>query len=225
VEQLTALIISDDAEFSNLITARWQSERGVPGFTLMNGDVHLGFDPDNFQLAVVGHLRPQVLPVVLETLTAADKRVLFVSEEVGTLQTVRERWPGTVVLRQRENWLDTLVLVGAELLYRALAEARMRSAETSNAALQHEATLGRYVLEMRHTLSNTLTAMLGNSELLLLEPGSLSAESRSQIETIRNMALRIHEILQRFSSLEKELSVSGWEARKRPANRSHAAAV
>jgi hypothetical protein len=42
--------------------------------------------------------------------------------------------------------------------------------------------------------------------LLLLEPGAFSAGVRSQIDTIRNMALRMHEILQRFSSLEKELT-------------------
>jgi hypothetical protein len=41
----------------------------------------------------------------------------------------------------------------------------------------------------------------------LLEPETLSAGARSQIETVRNMALRMHEILQRFSSLEKELTV------------------
>jgi hypothetical protein len=42
--------------------------------------------------------------------------------------------------------------------------------------------------------------------LLLLEPESLPPAERSQIETIRNMALRMHEILQRFSSIEKELN-------------------
>ena len=60
---------------------------------------------------------------------------------------------------------------------------------------------------MRHSLNNALTSVLGNSELLLLEPETLSAGARSQIETVRNMALRMHEILQRFSSLEKELTV------------------
>jgi hypothetical protein len=54
--------------------------------------------------------------------------------------------------------------------------------------------------------------VLGNSDLLLLEPGSLSAQTRAQIETIRNMALRIHEIMQRFSSLEKEMSVVAQQA-------------
>jgi hypothetical protein len=48
--------------------------------------------------------------------------------------------------------------------------------------------------------------VLGNAELLLLEPGCLSADARSQVEIIRNMALRMNEILRRFTSLEKEFS-------------------
>ena len=63
------------------------------------------------------------------------------------------------------------------------------------------------MMEMRHGLNNALTSLLGNSDLLLIEPGSLSAQSRGQIETIRNMTLRIHEVMQRFSSLEKEMNV------------------
>jgi signal transduction histidine kinase len=58
---------------------------------------------------------------------------------------------------------------------------------------------------MRHTINNALTSMLGNSELLLVEPGLLSAQAREQTETIRMMALRMNEIFQRFSSLETEL--------------------
>jgi hypothetical protein len=49
---------------------------------------------------------------------------------------------------------------------------------------------------------------------LLLEPGSLSAQARAQLETVRNMTLRIHEVLQRFSSLEKEMNVAAREAEK-----------
>jgi signal transduction histidine kinase len=63
---------------------------------------------------------------------------------------------------------------------------------------------------MRHSLNNALTSVLGNSELLLLDPDALAPldpKARNQIDTIRNMALRMHEILQRFSSLEKELNV------------------
>jgi hypothetical protein len=46
---------------------------------------------------------------------------------------------------------------------------------------------------------------LGNAELLLLEPGELSAQSLAQLKTIHTMALRINEIVQRFSSLASEM--------------------
>jgi signal transduction histidine kinase len=105
-----------------------------------------------------------------------------------------------------------LVLAAAEAVHRSRAESRARAAELSRAALEREATLGRYMLEMRHSMSNALTSVLGNSDLLLLEPGSLSAQTRAQIETIRNMTLRIHEIMQRFSSLDKEMNVVAQQA-------------
>jgi signal transduction histidine kinase len=223
VDQPSILIISDDAELSRTVTGRWQSERTVPSFTLMSSDVCLGFDPDTFHLAIAGGLRPQALSVVLEAMNAADKRVLFVSEDAHLMQTVRDRWPGIATLRQQENWLDTLVLVAGEILHRAEAEAEAYRFAQINASLERQALLGRYMLEMRHTLNNTLTSVLGNSELLLLEPGSLSAGARSQIETIRNMSLRMHEILQRFSSLEKELTVVDRQAEKESGARSQAA--
>src|SRR4029077_16850631 len=95
--------------------------------------------------------------------------------------------------------------------------------ELSCATLERQATLGRYMLEMRHNMNNALTSVLGNSDLLLLEPGSQSAQTRAQIETIRNMTLRIHEIMQRFSSLEKEMNVVAQQAGQ-DAYKSYAAA-
>ena len=225
MDQPSVLIISDDAEFSRAVTARWQSERAVPGFTLMSSDVCLGLDPDTFHLAIAGCLRPEALSVVLESMEAAGKRVLFVSEDKQIVQTVRDRWPGMAIVRQQENWLDTLVLVAGEILRRVSAEAEARHFEHANVLLERQALLGRYMLDMRHTLNNTLTSVLGNSELLLLEPGSLSAGARSQIETIRNMSLRMHEILQRFSSLEKELTVVDRQAEKESGAKSHATAA
>lgn len=225
MDQPSVLIISDDVELSRAVTGRWQSERTVPAFTLMSSDVCLGFDPDTFQLAIAGGLRAQALSVVLEAMDAAGKRVLFVSENTRVAQTVRDRWPGIAVVRQQENWLDTLVVVAGEILHRVAAEAETRRLAQANASLERQALLGRYMLEMRHTLNNTLTSVLGNSELLLLEPGSLSSGARSQIETIRNMSLRMHEILQRFSSLEKELTVVDRQAEKESGAKSHAVAA
>ncbi|HXX27212.1 MAG TPA: hypothetical protein VEI99_02045 [Terriglobales bacterium] len=225
MQQPTVLIITDEAEFARSITCRWQSERSLPAFVLMSSNVRLGFDPENFELAIVGSIRPAALSVVLEALDAARKRVLFVSPDLAILEKIHDRWPGILALRQQEHWLDTLILVGSEALHRVQAEATALEAEKNRAVLAHQATLGRYMLEMRHTLNNTLTAMLGNSELLLLEPGLLSAEARSQIETIRHMALRIHEVLRRFSSLEKELMVLDQETRTNPGTGAERAAA
>ena len=224
VDQPSVLIVSDDAEFSRAVTARWQTERSLPAFTLMSGDLCHGFDPAVFEMAIVGKVRPSVLSTVLLALNSAVKPVLFACDTAHAAETIRNAHPRVLVLRQHEGWLDALMLVAGEVLRRNQALSRAQKAEQAKAALDCHATLGRYVLEMRHSLNNALTSVLGNSELLLLEPGSLTATARSQIDTIRNMALRMHEILQRFSSLEKELSFVERQAEKEKQNRSQAAA-
>jgi signal transduction histidine kinase len=210
----TVLIISDDPEFSRRITGRWQMERTVPTFTLLSGELWPRFVVDGFDIAIVGELRRELLSVVLEPLHSTGQPVFCVCQNAATAQLVRERWPRIAILRPSDHWLETLVMAASEAVHRARAEARARIAESSCVTLQREAMLGRYMLEMRHNLNNALTSVLGNSDLLLLEPGSLSAPMRAQVETIRNMTLRIHEILQRFSSLEKELSVVAQEAER-----------
>ena len=225
LDQPTALIISDDSEFSRALAARWQTERNLPAFTLMSGDLCQALDPDTFDLAVVGTLQPPLLASALKALEPAGKPVLVVCEANASAQAIRDKHPIALVLRQDEGWLDSLMLVASEALRRCQAVARARQAERANKTLEREATLGRYMLEMRHTMNNALTSVLGNSELLLIEPGSLSATGRSQLETIRNMAVRLHEILQRFSSIEKEMSVIEKQAQKDAPMRTQAAAT
>jgi len=224
VDQPTVLLISDDPEFARAVMGRWQAERSVPAFTLMSGDVCRATDPETFDAAVVGTVRPGILPAILATLEVSGKPVLLVCKESQSAQEVRETQPRVMVLRQHEGWLDALVLIASEVLRRCEAMARALRAGQANKLLEREATLGRYMLEMRHTLNNALTSVLGNSELLLLEPGCLSAVARSQIETVRNMAVRMHEILQRFSSIENELSVVE-KAERESRSKSQAAAA
>jgi signal transduction histidine kinase len=231
LDQATALIISDDADFSRAVMDRWQGERNAPAFTLMGGDLCRDLDGDGFDLAVVGALPPEILSAVFKALDPVGKPVLFVRNQNQAHNQIRQIHPGVRVLQQREGWLDTLVLVGTEVLLLGYATARAQRAEHARKSLEQQAALGRYMLEMRHTLNNSLTSVLGNSELLLLEygsakpgstrprpiqsgsiksgsleSGSLSAGARSQLETIRNMAERMHEILRRFSSIEKEMN-------------------
>jgi signal transduction histidine kinase len=222
VDTPTVLIISDEADFSRRVTARWQMERNVPTFTLLSGDLWPRFAVDVFDVAIVGKLRRDLLSVVLEPLHSTGQPIFCVCHDAATAQLVHERWPRISILPPREHWLEILVLAGSEAVHRSRAETRARAAELSCATLERQAMLGRYVLEMRHSLNNALTSVLGNSDLLLLEPGSLSAQTRAQIETIRNMALRIHEIMQRFSSLEKEMNVVAQQA-ERDTGKSYAA--
>jgi signal transduction histidine kinase len=207
VEAPTVLIISDETDFSRRITARWQMERNVPTFTLLSGELWPRFAVDSFDVAIVGDLRRDLLSIVLEPLHSTGQPVFCVCGDLPMAQLIHDRWPRLVIVRPGEHWLETLVLSASEGVHRSRAENRARAAEEVCSSLERQATLGRYMLEMRHNVNNALTSVLGNSDLLLLEPGSLSAQSRAQIETIRSMALRIHEILQRFSSLEKEMNV------------------
>jgi signal transduction histidine kinase len=213
VDQPTVLIIADEVEFSRSITARWQTERRVPTFTLLSGDLWPRTF-DDYAVAIVGPVRRELLSVVLEPLHATERPLFCVCDDDSTAQIARRRWPRTSVLRLQENWVEALVLAASEALLRARAEARARAAESACVTLERDATLGRYMCDMRHGLNNALTALLGNSDLLLLEPGSLSGEARAQVETIRNMTMRIHEVLQRFSSLEKEMKVVAQQAER-----------
>jgi signal transduction histidine kinase len=222
VEAPTVLIISDEVDFSRRIAARWQMQRNAPAFTVLSGELWPRFAVDVFDVAIVGELRRELLSVVMEPLHSTGQPIFCVCQDGPTAQLVHERWPRVSVLRRTEQWLETLVLAAGEAVHRSRAESRARAAELSCAALDRQAMLGRYMLEMRHNLNNALTSVLGNSDLLLLEPGSHSAHTRAQIETIRNMALRIHEIMQRFSSLEKEMNVVAQQA-ERDSGRSYAA--
>ena len=223
MDSRTVLIISDDPEFARTIMARWQSETSMPAFTVVKGDLCQKLDTDSFEVAIVGAVRPDVLASVLKALEPLTKPILFIWDGGQPVETVRASQLRVMVLRQHEGWLDALVLVVSEALRHCETLFRAIRAEEANVLLRRQATLGRYILEMHHGLNNALTSVLGNSELLLLEPDTLSASARSQIETVRNMALRMHEILQRFSSLEKELTVIERQTEKASTAKAHKA--
>ena len=205
MDQPTVLILANDPEFARSVVARWQTERAVPAFTMMSGDVWSEAATASYSVAIVGAAGRAEAVAIVSELDKTGRPVIVISSDSASAQAIREVTPRALVMTQHEGWLDALVLVGAEVLRRVDAMARARRAEHTAAAVQMNATLGRYMLEMRHSLNNALTSVLGNSELLLLEPGALSAPVREQVDVIRSMALRIHEILQRFSSLESEL--------------------
>jgi hypothetical protein len=212
VDQATALIISNDSQFSHSVVERWKLERTSPGFTLMSSDLCPGLDSESFDVAIVGGLDGKDLPPVMKALESCAKPVLFIRGKDDSALGPFSRKSRFMVLNEYDsNWLDAAVLILNECLATSHARFRTHQFEQKNAILSRDAALGRYMLDMRHSMNNALTSVLGNSELLLLEddePSALPPKVRAQIDTIRNMSLRMHEIMQRFSSLEKELNIA-----------------
>lgn len=199
------LILTDESEFARLLTACWQAERRAPAITVLSSDLWQNHDGRSHDLVVVGPVREGKLTTVLRSLEPAVATILCVPTDSRELGQLRTRYPRLVHVPLREDWTQTLMLVAGESLRRAEALKLARQAERTAAQNEQYATLGRYMMEMKHNVNNALTSMLGNAELLLLEPGQLSTQSLAQIKTIHSMSLRINEIMQRFSSLASEM--------------------
>jgi signal transduction histidine kinase len=160
--------------------------------------------PPECDLVVIGGVPAEQLPPLLKTLDPSARPVICVIA-ASQYRQVRESLPQLLLLRQDEFWTDNAVLLAGECMRRRHAVVRAQRAEQMLTANQRHVTLGKYVVEMRHNINNALTSVLGNAELLLLNVESFSDEARDQLETVRNTALRLHEIMQRFWSLEAEM--------------------
>ena len=171
------LILTDDAEFAKLLTACWQVERQLPGICVVTSEFWKDADTSSQDLIVIGPLTDGKLSDVLRSMEPNTALILCAPSEASELGSLR----------------------------RTEALKLARQAERHAAQYANQAMLGRYMHDMKHNVNNALTSLLGNAELLLLEPGGLSAQSLAQIKTIHTMALRINEIMQRFSSLASEL--------------------
>ena len=201
----SVLILTDEPEFARLLTACWRAERQAPGITVLSSDLWKDHEAAAHELVVVGPVNEGKLPEVLRSFEPAAAVILCVPADSRELGQLRSRYPRLVHIPLREDWAQTLLLVASESLRRAEAQRVAKQAERRAAKNEHQATLGRYMVDMKHSVNNALTSMLGNAELLLLEPGQLSSQSLAQIKTIHSMAMRINEIMQRFSSLSSEM--------------------
>lgn len=203
----TVLLISADPDFASTVIGRWQCERTLPAFVTLGEAASSDGILATCDLAIAGPSPCDSLVAILRTLEAAGRPAICLAPDSATASTLRQANSRLIVLRDHEGWADNLVTLATELIRRIEATSRARRAEQSLGEAQQNSTLGRYMLDMRHGLNNALTSILGNSELLLLEPGALAANHRDQVSTIHSMALRIHEVLQRFTSLELEMKL------------------
>ena len=232
----TVLILASDPAFSREITANWPQDPAPnsdgPEFIVLDEGFSRDLEGSHYDLAIAdassveklkndkrNHLNKRLIKDLKQALAAAGKPAIMIHSDPA-LDFYNLHGAVLELRRQPGLWPAMAGLIGREILRRRQAESRAREAEKTCAAAQAEATLGRYMLEMRTNVNNALTTVLGNAELLVLEPG-LPATVLAQADTIRNMALRLHEVFQRFSSIEKELTVAARESGKKA---THAAA-
>jgi signal transduction histidine kinase len=220
VHRPIVVIISDEQEFSLAVTARWLVERDVPALLVKGSESRNQMEKENFDLAIVGGFEPELLGPVLDSLRTTGKPVIHVSRMDGH----SPKLSGVVSLPEIFAWPELLVTVASQILEREQANADLSRLLESNSQLEHEAALGRYMLEVRHNLNNALTSVLGNSELMLFDSETLTPGLRPQVETIHNMTLRMNEILQRFSSLQKEMQLVEQQVWKKSAKGARAGA-
>jgi hypothetical protein len=207
LNQAGALIVSDDAEFGRAVDARWRTIAQAPEITLATSDVWGQAIAERQDLVIVGPLAPEISEVLLEALAEqCASTVIFVSESDHQLADVAKRHPHFTTIALRGDWVERLTKSLAESLGRSESDGHAESTDHDVALENHRlAALGRYMLDVRPTWNNALTSVLGNADLLLLDPGSLQAGPRDQIEVIQSMALRLREIMRRFSLLDAEM--------------------
>ena len=222
VNRQTVLIVSSDAGFARELAANWPDTSNPPEFTVLAEGLFRDIGGGQYDLVIADGSTQESLatlkPVLVSTgkpaiLIHTDSASAFSRCEGSTIELRRDRSSNPETTGK--NWSLIAGIVGREILRRLASEARQHNAETKCAAVEAEALLGRYMIEMRHNVNNALTSVLGNAELLTLEPG-LPAHVVAQADTVRNMALRLHEVFRRFSSIEKELSVAARESSKKP---------
>ena len=201
----SVLILTDETEFARLLTACWQAERQAPGITVLSSDLWKDHEAVPHDLVVVGPVLRRQTSRHLAVLGACHRRDSLRAGGFARIRPIAVAVPSS----RSHSAAGRLDANAAACCRRISAPRRsaaaLQASRESSAKNEHQATLGRYMMDMKHSVNNALTSMLGNAELLLLEPGQLSSQSLAQIKTIHSMALRINEIMQRFSSLASEM--------------------
>ena len=218
----SVLIVADDPDFSRDLLARWQLERNPPGLTAMSTEKMKLPAETRLDLAIVGRVRQGRLAAVLRALEADRHPVICVAETAAQLHRLKAEHPRVLALRRHDAWLDTVILLAAQCLRRADFTERLRKAEHTALINARHAALGRYMLESRHDFNNSLTSVLGNAELLLMDEAGMPGLGREQLTAIHEMALHMHAIMQRFSLIASEVRINEKESQDETPRPSHA---
>jgi hypothetical protein len=206
LSRASVLIVSDDSEFARSVTARWQTESRAPGITVATSGVWHPSIALGYDLVIAGPVRDGTSRSILSALCGSPTiAVVYLAEQEKEIAELREQHPQLLIVARHDGWIDALISLSCEALRRVEAVTRSQRAERLALESHQDATLGRYMIEMRPSINNALTSVLGNADLLMVDSTKMPADSREQVRTIHTMALRLHQVMQRFSSLAAEM--------------------
>ena len=209
MNQAGVLIVSDDASFARSVTARWEQASLAPDVTLATSDVWATAIGERYDVVIVGPLHDEIAAALLEALAEQSvSYVIFVSDNERLLASVAKFHPNVITIARKGEWLEVLRTASMEAIGRTEAADEEHTGHAARPDESRCAQLGRYMLNARPGWNNALTSVLGNADLLLLDPGAVPEAFRDQIQAIQTMALRLHEIMQGFSLLDGQLRAS-----------------
>lgn len=207
------LVISDDPEFARTVAGCWQTARNEPEITLASSDIWHPSIAAGYAVVIIGPVRDGRSDAILAAVDGAPATaVISVAPDEKTSANLQAEHANLIVVPLQDGWTSSLAALSREALRRVEAVRRAQRAERLALENQSCATLGRYMLEMRPNINNALTSVLGNADLLMLDTGAVPGDTREQIHTIHKMALRLNEIVQRFSSLASEVRLNEKES-------------
>jgi signal transduction histidine kinase len=203
VDDIKVGVLSGDPAFVDSILQSWRGWHFAPVYTVAGNAGHLA---RHEVILCDGVLTPSHWPsgailalVIAPEETPANGDAVFTKERQASGVRV-------VTIPRRTGWSDLAGELVQETVLRVQAQALAAEMKQRLREAERFATLGRFITEARHGLGNALTGVLGNSELLLLRgEEELHGQARAQVETIRQMSLRLHEMFHRLCSLDTEL--------------------
>lgn len=200
--QKKLLVVSEDTSFADALLQSWQQTGSVPEFEVVKPSVACEWPVccvavlDGVEL--VSRLAGGTLLAIAVTSDEAMPEVAGAARQV-------------VHVQKSAGWAEVAAALAAESILRIQATQQVEEMKSQLCGLERFSTLGRFFAGEQHDLANALTSVMGHTELLLTQ-GGISDDVRKKMGTVHAMSLRIHDVLQRLSALDRELQLAARHA-------------
>jgi signal transduction histidine kinase len=196
------LIVSGDPEFDAALLRSWRVAGSVPEYQVVEPDASCEW-PVSCVAVLDGAKLHSRLPVDIPmVITVTDGELIPVIVEAGRR---------IVQLRRDAGWAEIAAVLAWECVLREQALQRGDKLEERLSRTERFSALGKFIAGHQHDMANALTGLMGHAELLMTER-DISQDFRHKMGTIHAMSLRIHDVLQDLSSLDRELRVAERQA-------------